>query len=94
MPDRPKHECKKCVAAPHRPHDGGRTDDVAQSRNGLNIWQVVNGRPICLEQAPCFSNCGLKYRLSFHRLKKRQLNKPNSSREASAASLARLSRRL
>src|SRR5436309_6208072 len=28
-PDRPKHECKKCVAAPRRPHDGGRTDDVA-----------------------------------------------------------------
>ena len=41
-----------------RRHDGGRTDDVAQSRNGLSIWQVVNGRPICPEQAPCFSNCG------------------------------------
>jgi hypothetical protein len=28
-PDCPKHECKKCVAAPQRPHDGGRTDDFA-----------------------------------------------------------------
>src|SRR6266508_34422 len=28
-PDCPKHERKKCVAAPQRQHDGGRTDDVA-----------------------------------------------------------------
>jgi|SRR5258707_1647889 len=27
-PDCAKHECKKCVAAPQRPQNGGRTDDV------------------------------------------------------------------
>jgi hypothetical protein len=65
-PYRPKHECEKCVAAQQRPRHGGRTDDFAYSRNGLSIWQVVSRRPICSEQAPGFSNCGLKYRLSFH----------------------------